>query len=157
MRCNTLIGKCYFCSFSMCKIIFFILCILMEASAEINKDGVKNFQKNSKDKIALLTLVESCTHKIFLNAPDNFEIGIGAFKKDGTFVPTTFRWDEIEHFYKSQPDKKIVALIINPSPLDIKNDHINTMVKKLEDIGYVRVVVVQNSGSGYHLISDTKK
>jgi hypothetical protein len=121
---------------------------------EMDNSKVSSDHEMNKESQRLWELVNGCTHRLTVNAAGALEIGIGVRKNDGTFIASEFRWEQLEDFYRKQPEKKIAAIIVDPSPDEKGLARSKDVSDKLLALGYSRVVVVQNTGSGYVLVHD---
>lgn len=123
---------------------------------EVDNSRISSDHKMGEESRKLWDLVNQCTHRLTVNASGALEIGIGLHRDDGTFDATEFRWEQLEDYYRKQPDKKMAAIIINPSPEDKGKVRAEELSGKFLSLGFSRVVVVQNTGSGYVLMHDKK-
>lgn len=125
------------------------------AMEEADKSKASTDHRMSKASQDLWNLVNGCTHRVTINGSGGIELGIGILHDDGTFVAREFKWNELELFYRKQPDKQIAAVVVDPSP-NSKGvlEAAEVIAAKFISIGFLRVVVVQNTGFGYVLLRD---
>lgn len=123
---------------------------------DFDNGGISSDHKTNEKSQRLWDLVNQCTHRITVNASGALEIGIGIHRADGSFDANEFRWEQLESYYRRQPDKGMAAIIIAPSPDDKGKAQAEELSGRFLSLGFSRVVVVQNTGSGYVLLDDRK-
>jgi hypothetical protein len=122
------------------------------ADQEYDNSKIINDYEMSDNAKSLWELVHSCTHRLTITGLDSFDIGIGVVLEGKRITVKEFKWEELENFYRKQPDKSIVAIIVDP--FQESTSHSEAIAEKFLALGYARIVVAGNTGGGYFLLHD---
>lgn len=142
---------------SAATILIALAITLIANSGDFERPVPDQVQVEPREK-HVRNLINDADHVVDAGEGHTYGIGIGIKDKDGSFVPTSHKWQELENFFRMQKHKSLVVVRIQPGSdwyVNNREKEIGRIRKSFLSVGFSRVVIVRCLAQGHILDFDS--